>query len=790
MRDVISSSLYPLSTPCPSSCNILFVNLSCSKREILCCLAYIPPGLCCEERHNIADFFVRELDAALVSNPDKSIIIAGDFNDFCTHFFKEDFALSEMVKSPTRLNACLDQIWIDDCLLDFFSDSDTVGPPIQTSDHNTVLLRSSKNILDDDSVVHIPVWDFRESHLADFLQYLSKQDFSSLETVLSVDEMCDIFYNILYASISVIPFEMVTLTKRDKPWITPVLKLLIQKRWQAFRTQNWALYNHYRLKVKDEIRKAKCVWADEHKQTSQGLWKIVNERRMKKDESIFSSLRHVFPDIEQLLIAFTEEFRKNYNNSPDVPLTNIKNKNWDFVISDADVFWELVHLNTRKASGPDKIPIRILVVGAEILCRPLCLIYNHSIKTHTFPKCFKNANVYPIPKKKAPSLKDFRPISITSVLGKVFERLVLKEMKKSLISLYGRNQHAYRPFGSTTSALVSLHDEVTSALDLNDTIAVRLICLDLSKAFDCLQHHRLLNFLESKGVDHGFLVWLKSYLSFRNFQVKVNNRCGPLVKCISGVPQGSVLGPFLFASFMGSVNFNNVQNIKCIKYADDVTIIEVMKSPDQVQLSSHCISTLFSDVGLFLNESKCKELIFQRSVLPKNIVSNHVFPHVSSLRVLGFIFNDSLTWNLQISDVIKRASRRLYIIRCLKSILSKKELIIVYNALITSLFLYAAPTYGNLCTTQKNKLDRFIRRAHRIICGCDCTCEQFLTINKMLMQHGLKFLRLCERNPDHPLHCYVPARLPRSNHFALPFSRTTRRRNSFFPFFCYLDNSL
>ena len=137
---------------------------------------------------------------------------------------------------------------------------------------------------------------------------------------------------------------------------------------------------------------------------------------------------------------------------------------------------------------------------------------------------------------------------------------------------------------------------------------------------------------------------------------------------------------------MGSVNFNNVQNIKCIKYADDVTIIEVMKSPDQVQLSSHCISTLFSDVGLFLNESKCKELIFQRSVLPKNIVSNHVFPHVSSLRVLGFIFNDSLTWNLQISDVIKRASRRLYIIRCLKSILSKKELIIVYNALITSLF--------------------------------------------------------------------------------------------------------
>ena len=84
------------------------------------------------------------------------------------------------------------------------------------------------------------------------------------------------------------------------------------------------------------------------------------------------------------------------------------------------------------------------------------------------------------------------------------------------------------------------------------------------------------------------------------------------------------------------------------------------------------------------------------------------------------------------------------------------------------------------------RYDRGCGGAHRIICGCDCTCEHFLTVNEMLMQHGLKFLRLCERNPDHPLHCYVPARLPRSNHFALPFSRTTRRRNSFFPFFLLL----
>jgi hypothetical protein len=563
---------------------------------------------------------------------------------------------------------------------------------------------------------------------------------------------------------------------------------LIEKRWLAYRSRDWPRYNHYRRKVKVEVEKAKRLWAAKHKHSSQGLWKIVNERRAKYNGNVFHSLRHIFPDFDELLAALTGEFENNFNKSTDVPLAPLEDKRWDFVISPEAVWLELRRLNERKASGPDNIPLKLLVAGAEFLSKPLSMIYNRSVETSTFPQRFKHANVYPIPKKKSPSLKDFRPISINSVLGKIFELLVLKEMKKNFLPLYGLNQHAYRPFGSTTSALVSIHDELTLALDQKDTIAVRLMCLDLSKAFDCLQHHRLVNYLNCKGIDHGFLYWLLSYFSSRSFQVKVHGRYGPSVSCLSGVPQGSVLGPFLFASFMGSIDFST-HNLKCIKYADDVTIIETIKSPQQITLSASSISSTFSDAGLFLNQSKCKELLFQRSVSPMNCIVSNVFTRVCSLRILGFIFNDTLTWNTQVSDVLSKASQRLYIIRCLKSILSKTELVLVYNALITTLFLYASPTYGNLPLTLLCKFDRFIKRAHRLICGCDCPCDSFPAIHELFAQQGLTFLKYCENNPAHPLHSFVPKRLPRSKHFAISFSATSRRLNSFFPYFCVSANS-
>ena len=790
VNDNISSSLHlPTGVP-PSSCEIVFTKLFCASRVILCCVIYVPPGLCKDVHQHISDFLVNEFDALLSANPHSNIIIAGDFNDFSCAIFEEELALSGKVNIPTRGDAILDKIFIDSDFSTVFDEYATIGPPIDNSDHCSILLRSTLHMRDASSRC-IPVWDFRSSNLDEFVFRLSTVDFTAIESTVSVDAMCDMFYQLLHSCLSAIPYEMVTLTSRDKPWLTPLLKLLIDKRWAAFRDRNWTMYHHYKCKVKEEVIKAKKQWADKHRQNTHGMWKILRE---VKRSPVSDSFQHILQgdfndDVNRLLAAFTDVFKSNFNDSPDADLSDLNASSdcWMPYISEHDVLHELLHIDSRKGCGPDLIPSRVLVAGADFLCSPLCKIFNRSIETATFPKLFKCAFIQPIPKKSRPTVKDFRPISMTPVLGKIFERIVLRSVKQDLISLYGLNQHAYRPFGSTTSALFAIQDRVSLFMDMKSTVAVRVACLDISKAFDCLQFHRLLNFLNDSGFNHSFLRWLKSYLSDRRFRVRIRGCEGQAVWSLSGVPQGSVLGPFLFASFMGSINFDS-EHVSCIKYADDITIIERLVSPAQQSLSIDVISETFANAGLFLNLSKCQEIVIQRSFLPENIVSTSIFQRVCVLRVLGMIISDTLCWKPQICDILKRVSQRLFIIRCLKDVLSTKELITVYHAIITSMMLYASPTYGNLPKQLQLKLERFQRRAHRLICRRDCDCHRFPAISVLLRDRGLRYLESCEKLKSHPLHHFVPKRLENSNQLILSHSSTSRRLHSFFPWFCAVAN--
>ena len=549
INDNISSSLYlPIGVP-PSSCEIVFTKLFCGSRVILCCVIYIPPGLCKDVHQHISDFLVNEFDALLSANPHSNIIIAGDFNDFSCAIFEEELALSGKVNRPTRGDAILDKIFMDSDLSAVFDEYATIGPPIDNSDHCSVLLRSNlhmSNILSRS----IPVWDFRSSNLDEFVSRLSAVDFTAIESAVSVDAMCDMFYQLLHSCLSAIPYRMVTLTSRDKPWLTPLLKQLIDKRWAAFRDRNWAMYHHYKFKVKEEVVKAKKQWADKHRQNTHGLWQILRE---VKRSPISDSFQHLLQsdfngDVNSLLAAFTDAFRRNFNVSPDVALSNLdaSSDRWMPLISENDVLRELLHVDSRKGCGPDLISSRVLVAGADFLCGPLCKIFNRSIESATFPELFKCAFIQPIPKKSKPTVKDFRPISMTPGLSKIFERNVLHSIKQDLISLYGLNQHAYRPFGSTTSALVAIQDRVSLFMDMKSTVAVRVACLDISKAFDSLQFHRLLNFLKDSGFNHNFLRWLKSYLSDRHFRVRIRGCEGQSVRSLSGVPQG----PFLVHSYL------------------------------------------------------------------------------------------------------------------------------------------------------------------------------------------------------------------------------------------------
>ena len=146
-------------------------------------------------------------------------------------------------------------------MADIHEDSAKVGPPIRNSDHNSVLLRPLNPVPLFESLRRIPVWDFRVSHLSEFLRKLKSTSYDSLQDCSDVDEMVEELYQLFFKCVAIIPCSHVFLSSKDKPWMTPVLKCLINKRWTAFRDKKWTLYNHYKDKVKKQILEAKRIWA-------------------------------------------------------------------------------------------------------------------------------------------------------------------------------------------------------------------------------------------------------------------------------------------------------------------------------------------------------------------------------------------------------------------------------------------------------------------------------------------------------------------------------------------------
>ena len=166
------------------------------------------------------------------------------------------------------------------------------------------------------------------------------------------------------------------------------------------------------------------------------------------------------------------------------------------------------------------------------------------------------------------------------------------------------------------------------------------------------------------------------------------------------------------------------------------------------------------------------------------------FMLVSSLKILGITMADQFKCDTQASSLLKTASQRLYVIRCLKDSLSREELVRVYHAIITSVFLYASPVYGCLSSTLLSKLERFQRRAHRIVCGPTCDCNHFPPLSSKFEAAALQLLLRAETNNYHPLHELVPPRLPASNKLRMPACATSRRLNSFVPWSILLHNDL
>ena len=286
---------------------------------------------------------------------------------------------------------------------------------------------------------------------------------------------------------------------------------------------------------------------------------------------------------------------------------------------------------------------------------------------------------------------------------------------------YGNDQFGFRAGSSTTCALISLHDHITKCLDLHDVAGVQVISYDLSKAFDKLRHDVILNRLLDCNLPQSLICWISSYLENRLQFVKIGSVCSQPLGITSGVPQGSILGPFLFSMVMGSLKIQD-ENCCVIKFADDITVsVPIFKNSENNHIMKlhNTIKNWSSSFRLPLNENKCKCLAIPRSKCFQRVpIPNAQF--CEKICILGVTFDAKCSWRSHIDIVSKRASRRLFPLRLLKPYLDHAQLKTVYFALMRSILEYAAPLLVGLTKNEERKLQTVQNRFHRLMCGKEC----------------------------------------------------------------------
>ena len=324
----------------------------------------------------------------------------------------------------------------------------------------------------------------------------------------------------------------------------------------------------------------------------------------------------------------------------------------------------LSNLKTSKSPGPDGVHPRLLKELSRELSQPLLILFNKTLNEGNIPDIWKKAEVKPIFKKGSKEDPgNYRPVSLTSLLCKVFEHFIRDALYKHLIknSLLSKEQYGFCKKRSCVSQLLVTLNEWFTFLD--NKIPVDAAYLDFRKAFDSVPHKRLITKLKGYGVRGKILDWISSFLFGRSQFVNVNNNFSKTTPVSSGVPQGSVLGPCLFIYFINDLP----EVIKCLSkiFADDTKAYKSILSVSDSEILQTSINKMVEWTDKWLikfNSDKCKILHLGKNN-PKYkyyIKQGEIIKELSETiceKDLGVFIDQNLSFDFHISQTIKKARR-------------------------------------------------------------------------------------------------------------------------------------
>ena len=319
----------------------------------------------------------------------------------------------------------------------------------------------------------------------------------------------------------------------------------------------------------------------------------------------------------------------------------------------------LQELNMAKSMGPDDIHPKMLRYLSEDqqFVNALTELFNLCISGEEIPAIWKTATVVGLHKEGSVHLPDnYRPVSLTCILCKMFEKIIRKYILEYISDKIVKNQHGFVSRKSTLSNVLETIDTINEYLSEGNSADI--LYLDFSKAFDSVSHYRLLVKMQNYGISEKLINIVKYFLANRTMRVRVGNEFSDLKHVTSGVPQGSVLGPILFLIFINDLP----DNVKCKMelFADDVKLLVGPKHCDIAQDDLIALNEWESMWNLKFNLNKCKVMHIGSNNLNYNYVfSGGILQKISSENDLGIDFNFALTSDSQIQSAVAKANSKI-----------------------------------------------------------------------------------------------------------------------------------
>lgn len=711
---------------------VCWVQIKNAAQPTICAVVYHPPN----PKYNSDDLLVHlEQCIYIICNTSIQpiIIIAGDFNKLASKDIIDHTGLFPINDLPTRGNNNLDNIYVNAMI---WAESRVIVTNVCT-DHKAVLLLAHKN---SNFTVRakVKMTKYYRKHgkkqIDHYLLFLQSQNADvefKTTNVADYNNACDDFIIKLYLLFDTFfPIRRITVTSTDPSFVNAGIKNLLRKKNNFMRKGRCYEATILSEKIRAMIiNNNKCSFTNvQTRRDSRKAWSKVNEFLGKSQKYSGNA------DKKQTITADElNDYYANTSNDTQYIEPSPKHSASEYYedaefFESKDIYQYLTHLK-HTACGPDQLPYWFLRISAYHIAKQITMMFNKSLLYSVYPSILKNSIISPIPKVKDPvACQDFRPISVTNVIARLFDKLMMKKYfypmltaKDSLTVL--DNQHGFRPTGSCEGCLISLLDSLTNILSKKENKYAVVLSLDISKAFDCISHKSVFQALANFNIPDVVYNWSISYLTQRIHCTKYNDLYSNYKKINAGVVQGSGLGPLFFITAFADFKTYSDRNVS-IMYADDSYIIVPSSNIQTLNAEIDQFKLWAAAKHLYINDNKTKLICYtyqkEKIVKPGQdllICTGTNVKLVNEMKILGVITCSNFSFGEHVSSIVNKCNRIMYMLRIMKLYGTPPESCRdVFYALVVSNIAYCINAWFGYCKEQdKKRLRKILRRGYK--CG-------------------------------------------------------------------------